>query len=144
MITHDAQIDDHHISMTISPPIIHGWYQHDLITTMIHHISMTLSPPWYIISAWPYHTMIHGWFEHDFRTREISLHKYNSCLLLRLILGSHFFSKYQIPGFLKIFGPKFQVVSSFFAQNSRYFHINFSYKNLLWHKMPCIFQVISK
>ncbi len=44
-----------------------------------------------------------------------------------LYQGSHVFSKYQIPGFLKVFGPKFQVFSSFFVPN---FHTNFSYKNL--------------
>ncbi len=44
--------------------------------------------------------------------------------------GFPLFSKYQIPGFLKVFGPKFQVFSSFFVPNSRYFHTNFSYTNL--------------
>ncbi len=44
--------------------------------------------------------------------------------------GFLLFSKYQIPGFLKVFGPKFQGFSRFFVPNSRYFHTNFSYKNL--------------
>ncbi len=39
------------------------------------------------------------------------------------------FSKYQIPGFLKVFDPKFQVFSRFLVPNFRYFHTNFSYKN---------------
>ncbi len=43
---------------------------------------------------------------------------------------SALFSKYQIPGFLKVFGFKFQVFASFFVPNSRYFHKKFSYKNL--------------
>ncbi len=47
------------------------------------------------------------------------------------IVGSGFplFSKYQIPGFLKVFGLKFQVFSRFSVPNLRYFHTNFSCKN---------------
>ncbi len=44
--------------------------------------------------------------------------------------GFPLFSKYQIPGFLKVFGAKFQGFSKFFVPNSRYFQTNFSYKNL--------------
>ncbi len=44
--------------------------------------------------------------------------------------GFPLFSKYQIPGFLKVFRPNFQIFSSFIVPNSRYFHTNFSYKNL--------------
>ncbi len=44
--------------------------------------------------------------------------------------GFPFFSKYQITGFPKVFGPKFQVFSRFFVPKSRYFHTNFRYQNL--------------
>ncbi len=44
--------------------------------------------------------------------------------------GFPLFSRYQIPGFLRVFGPKIQVFSRFFVPNSRHFHTNFSYKNI--------------
>ncbi len=44
--------------------------------------------------------------------------------------GFPLFPKYQIPGFLKVLGPKFQFFSGLFVPNSRYFLTNFSHKNL--------------
>ncbi len=46
------------------------------------------------------------------------------------VTGLPLFFKYQIPDFLKVVGPKFQFFFKFFVPNSRYFHTNFSYKNL--------------
>ncbi len=59
-----------------------------------------------------------------YHSSEQFLHHHN------VMTGFPLFSKYQIPGFLKVFGPKFQVFSRIFVPNSRYFHTNFSYKNL--------------
>ncbi len=60
---------------------------------------------------------------------------------------SHFFFKYQIPGFLKVFGPKFQVFSSFLCQIpgtfiqilaikiSKCIKTDAGFPLLLWHKI---------
>ncbi len=54
-----------------------------------------------------------------------------SYFILVCYTGFPLFSKYQIPGFLKVFGPKFQPILKFFlCQIPGTFIQNFSYKNL--------------
>ncbi len=45
-------------------------------------------------------------------------------LAYNLYQGSHRFSKYQLPGFLKVFGPKFQGFSRFFCAKFQVFFHN--------------------